>query len=81
MSNYPRYTKYDKYKEGKKPSINERMLNFFQDVKRVLKIANKPNRSEYFLTFKICIIGLVVLGAVSYVIQLIFSVLGQILQW
>lgn len=39
-----------------------------------MKIANKPSRKDYFLVFKICAIGLLILGAVSYVIQLIFSV-------
>jgi len=81
MSNYPRYAKYDKYKESKKPSIYERIKGFFKDTKRVLKIANKPDRKEYFLTFKICAIGLVILGALSYVLQLIFSVIGEVLSW
>ena len=81
MSNYPKYEKYDKYKQSQKPSISERLNNFFNDVTRVLKIANKPDRKEYFLTFKICAIGLVVLGALSYVLQLIFSVIGEAIKW
>ncbi|UCH72113.1 MAG: preprotein translocase subunit SecE [Thermoplasmatales archaeon] len=39
-----------------------------------MKIASKPKRKDYFLVFKICAIGVVILGALSYVIQLIFSV-------
>jgi len=81
MSNYPKYEKYDKYQQNKKPSISERVVEFFQDSKRVLKIANKPDRKEYFMTFKICAIGLVILGALSYVLQLIFSVVGEVLKW
>jgi protein translocase SEC61 complex gamma subunit len=81
MSNYPKYEKYDKYKQTQKPSISERINNFFNDVMRVFKIANKPDRKEYFLTFKICAIGIVVLGAVSYVLQLIFSVVGEAINW
>ncbi len=82
MSNsYPKYEKYDKYQQSKGPSIGEKIKIFYQDVKRVLKIANKPDRKEYFMTFKICAIGIVILGALSYVLQLIFAVLGEVLQW
>jgi len=82
MSNsYPKYEKYEKYKESKKPGIGERIKGLYSDVKRVLKIANKPDRKEYMMTFKICIIGLVILGALSYVLQLIFQVLGDVLNW
>ncbi|MHA1668948.1 MAG: protein translocase SEC61 complex subunit gamma [Promethearchaeota archaeon] len=52
---------------------------FFQNTKRIMKIANKPDRKEYFTIFKICAIGLALLGAVSYVIQLIFTVINDVL--
>ncbi len=74
MSNYPKYEKYGQRDQSKNPSVYERLGFFFKNAKRILKIANKPNRKDYFLVFKICAIGLVVLGALSYVIQLIFSV-------
>ena len=77
MSSYPKYEKYAQRDQSKKPSFYERLGIFFRNTKRILKIANKPNRKDYFLTFKICAIGLVVLGAVSYVIQLIASILGE----
>ncbi len=51
-----------------------RLIIFFKNSKRIIKIANKPSRKDYFLVFKICAIGILILGAVSYVIQLIFSV-------
>ena len=69
-----KYPKYENYNQKKKPSYYERFTDFLRNSKRVLKIANKPNRKEYFLVFKICGIGLIVLGVLSYVIQLIFSV-------
>ena len=69
-----KYPKYDNYKQKKKLSYYERLTDFIRNSKRILKIANKPNRKEYFLVFKICGIGLIVLGVLSYVIQLIFSV-------
>lgn len=75
MSNYPKYEKYIKNDKQKKLSYYERLTNFFQNSKRIIKIANKPKRKDYFLVFKICAIGLVILGAISYVIQLIFSII------
>ncbi len=75
MSNkYPKYEKYSKYQQKKKESMYSRLMYFLKNSKRILKIANKPDRKEYWLVFKICGIGLVILGVLSYVIQLIFSV-------
>jgi len=72
---YPKYDKYNKTNKKKKPGYYERLVRFFQNSKRIIKIANKPKRKDYFLVFKICAIGIVLLGAISYVIQLIFSLL------
>ena len=80
MSNYPRYEKYSKNNKSKKLTIYERIGLFLQNTKRIIKIANKPDRKEYLLIFKICAIGLLVLGALSYVIQLIWTVINTILQ-
>ena len=74
MSNYPKYDKYTQVNKKKKPGYYERIVTFLQNTKRIMKIANKPKRKDYFLVFKICTIGIVLLGAISYVIQLIFSV-------
>ena len=74
MSQYPKYEKYAKSEKQKKPGLYERLVIFFQNSKRIMKIASKPKRKDYFLVFKICGIGVLILGAVSYVIQLIFSV-------
>jgi len=79
MSNYPHYEKYSKYDKGKKLSIYERIGVFFQNTKRIMKVANKPDRKEYLSVFKICAIGLLLLGAISYVIQLLWTVINTIL--
>jgi len=76
---YPKYDRFNKYDKKGKPSLYERMGIFFQNTKRIVKIANKPGRKEYFTIFKICAIGLVLLGVVSYVIQLIFTVINSAL--
>ena len=80
MSNsYPRYEKYAKYEKGKKLTLYERIGVFFQNTRRIMKIANKPSRKDYFLVFKICAIGILVLGILSYVIQLIWTFVNFVL--
>ncbi|MFX1570668.1 MAG: protein translocase SEC61 complex subunit gamma [Promethearchaeota archaeon] len=74
MSNYPKYESYSKREKQKKPGLYDRLVKFFQNSRRIIKIANKPKRKDYLLVFKICAIGIVILGALSYVIQMIFSV-------
>jgi len=76
MSNrYPKYEKYSPKKEEEKGSLYERGVNLIGRIRRILKIANKPGRSDYMMTFKIVIIGMLILGALSYVIQLILTVI------
>lgn len=74
MTAYPKYDKYSQYQKKQKPGRWARFMAFLKNAKRIIKIANKPNRKEYFLVFKICGVGIVILGVLSYVIQLIFSV-------
>ncbi len=73
------YEKYAKYDKGKKLTLYERIGVFFQNTRRIIKIANKPSRKDYFLVFKICAIGILILGALSYVIQLIFTLVNSVL--
>ena len=77
--NYPGYDKFVKYDKGKKLSFYERMGVFFQNAKRIIKIANKPGRKDYLLVFKICAIGILILGVLSYVIQLIWTLVNSVL--
>jgi len=77
--NYPGYDKYTKYEKGKKLSFYERIGVFFQNSRRIMKIANKPGRKDYLLVFKICAIGILILGVLSYVIQLIWTLVNSFL--
>jgi len=78
-NNYPKYSKYERLEKGKKLSLYERIGLFFQNSKRIMKIANKPGRKDYFLVFKICAIGILVLGVLYYVIQLIWTLINFVL--
>ena len=78
-NNYPKYDQYSKFDNKGKLSLYERIGVFFQNSKRIIKIANKPGRKDYFLVFKICAIGILVLGVLSYVIQLIWTLINTLL--
>ncbi len=51
------------------------MSEFLSNAKRILKLARKPARSEFWAAIKIGFIGLVVMGTISYMIQLIMAVI------
>ena len=76
---YPGYDKYTRYEKGNNLTLYERMGVFFQNTRRIIKIANKPSRKDYFLVFKICAIGILILGVLSYVIQLIWTIVNSFL--
>lgn len=46
-------------------------------MRRVWKVTKKPTKKEYFLTFKIVLIGLVIIGLIGFIIAMLWqSVLG-----
>jgi len=48
---------------------------FWENTKRIMKLAQKPTRSEMWMQIKISFLGLVVIGIVGFIIRLIFSVI------
>ncbi len=44
--------------------------------KRILQVSRKPGRDEFFLSSKICTIGIVIIGAIGFAMFLAFSFLG-----
>jgi protein translocase SEC61 complex gamma subunit len=48
---------------------------FLLESKRIFAIAKKPTKKEYNTTLKITLVGLVLTGGISYVIQLIATIL------
>lgn len=45
------------------------------DMKRVWKVTKKPSKKEYFLTFKVVVIGFVIIGMIGFVIELLWQFL------
>lgn len=57
-------------------NVQENLDKLWKDCKRVLKVARKPDGSEYLDFSKITALGMVVIGAVGFVIVLISQLIG-----
>ncbi len=51
--------------------------SFFSSVGRLLKLAKKPGRDELWLSVRICLLGVSVIGAVGYIIHIMSAMLQQ----
>jgi protein translocase SEC61 complex gamma subunit len=51
------------------------LRDFLTQCARTLKLAIKPGRSELWLSIKICMLGISVIGVVGFAIKLLSSVL------
>ena len=50
--------------------------DFLKQCKRVLRVARKPDREEYFNFSKVTAIGIAIIGVIGFVIVLIGQLLG-----
>ena len=57
-------------------NIKETTSDFIKQSKRVLKVARKPDREEYFNFAKVTAIGIVIIGVIGFVIVLLGQLLG-----
>ncbi len=49
--------------------------SFFSSAGKMLKLAKKPGRDELWLSIKICILGIAVIGAVGFIIKFLSATL------
>ena len=52
-------------------NVQERLDKFVKDSKRVLKVARKPDKDEYFDFAKVTTLGIIIIGLIGFVIYLI----------
>ncbi|MFP4045865.1 MAG: protein translocase SEC61 complex subunit gamma [Candidatus Aenigmatarchaeota archaeon] len=52
--------------------------SFFKSCERVLKVATKPSKEEFFKTFKVTGLGILLIGAIGFAIFLIFQFGGML---
>ena len=58
--------------DNKKPGIGSRIKDKFKQYRRVLSVAHKPDKDELVSSMKITGAGILFLGAVGFVIFLIY---------
>ena len=51
------------------------LRSFFSSAAKMLKLAKKPGRDELWLSVKICVLGIAVIGVVGFVIKFISAAL------
>ncbi|RLE51778.1 MAG: protein translocase SEC61 complex subunit gamma [Candidatus Methanomethylicota archaeon] len=51
------------------------MSSFIKSVKRIIYLSRKPSLSEFWLSLKVCLLGLLILGSFAFVIQLMSTVI------
>jgi len=50
---------------------------FWENTKRIIKLSKKPTRKEIWMQFKISMLALFAVGAVGFVIKLLFLFVSQ----
>jgi len=51
------------------------LRSFLSSTRRLLKLAKKPGRDELWISIRISVLGVVVIGVVGYIIKIISSFL------
>jgi protein translocase SEC61 complex gamma subunit len=49
-----------------------------QSSLRLLRLARKPDRSELWLTIRICALGIIIIGMVGFTIKLLSAFLASV---
>ncbi|MBN2151579.1 MAG: preprotein translocase subunit SecE [Candidatus Lokiarchaeota archaeon] len=58
---------------GGKPSIPDRLRDFWQNTKRIVRVARRPTFQEVRLIARVSGIGILLVGAVAYLLQILGS--------
>ena len=63
------------HKEEKK-TLLRKFKRFVGESRRVFKITKKPNKEEYLVIVKVSGIGILVIGALGFIIRMIWEMLS-----
>jgi len=61
--------------ESTKPTIMQKLKHFFEECKRILIITKKPSKEEFKTIFKVSGIGVIVIGLVGFILQMLKQLL------
>lgn len=54
-----------------------KISRFWLETKRIFSVSKKPTKKEFNLTVKICLVGVIIIGGISYIIQAIASAIEK----
>ncbi len=57
--------------DEEKPSLFHKIKRFAIECKRVLKVTKKPNKMEFGVIVKVSGLGMIIIGLVGFIIQMI----------
>lgn len=60
----------------KKSGYGKRLSRFLKQTKRVIKVASKPKKEEFWAVAKITLLGAVIIGTIGYVITSVSVIFG-----
>ena len=61
--------------EDNKPSLKRKIKDFIRECKRVLIVTKKPGRDEFKTIVKVSGLGIMIIGVVGFLIQMIKQLL------
>jgi protein transport protein SEC61 subunit gamma-like protein len=61
--------------ESLKPQWTQKIKHFLEECKRILIITKKPSKEEFKTIFKVSGIGVIVIGFVGFILQMIKQLL------
>ncbi|RLG91843.1 MAG: preprotein translocase subunit SecE [Candidatus Hecatellales archaeon] len=51
------------------------LKSWFSSSYRMLKSATKPGKTEFWLLFRVCLLGVLVIGAIGFLIRFVSSMI------
>lgn len=60
-----------------KPSFIDKIRIFIQNVKRIIRVARRPTAHEVNLIARVSGIGILIVGAVAYLLQILGTLVNQ----
>ena len=61
--------------------MSSRVSEFWENTKRIVKLAQQPTRQELWMQLKITLLGLFVVGGVGFLITLVMSLITALPQF
>jgi len=59
-----------------KSGIFYKLKRFWHECRRVLKVTRKPTKEEFKLIVKVSGVGILIIGAIGFIIQMIKQLIG-----